>query len=427
MRGIAADRRASGVRRALGAAAVIALTVCSTALFTAIGAGPADAATECNVQPGGPYTGQPWQQSRLNFRSVWGITRGVGVKVAVLDSGLDIGPNVGATGQAAQIPHIQMHAVRGANVIPSPGKGQLKPTGTVDCYKHGTEVASIIGASKTDSAFVGVAPDATILPIKITDQNANSISQSTTSAAIRLAVAAGAQIINISAAADGKRQDMGELEAAVKYADSRGVVIVASAGNDGSTSNQPGFPAAFSPYYANVIAVSASDANDSIGSFSESGNYVTVAAPGVNVWVPAPDGYLKESGTSYAAPYVTGTVALMLAAHPSLVGHPGLVRNRLIATADPPPVRTPNPSYGYGVVDPYLAVTSIRNDAAVPTAAPARAAGAQPLSASVHDRGLENIALAVGLSLLGLAVLVTVGTAVYRAGNRQRSGGRAAL
>src|SRR5207245_7172010 len=124
------------------------------------------------------------------------------------------------------------------------------------------------------------------------------------------AVAHGAQIVNMSFA--GPKDEL--IERAIAATAARGIVMVAAAGNAGAKS-PPLYPAA----NANVIAVSATDAQDRLFAASNRGSYVAVAAPGVDIFLPAPDGkYQLISGTSFSAAYVSGLLALMLERNPSL-------------------------------------------------------------------------------------------------------------
>ena len=134
--------------------------------------------------------------------------------------------------------------------------------------------------------------------------------------AIDYAVNHGAKVINASWGAAGWD---GVIANAIQYADQHGVIIVAAAGNNGSNdSTTPFSPASYSSTYPNVIAVAATDSNGVLASWSNYGTgTVQLAAPGVNDYATYPNGYGTDSGTSMAAPLVTGTVALVEAAHPS--------------------------------------------------------------------------------------------------------------
>jgi membrane-anchored mycosin MYCP len=385
--------------RTAAAAAVALLFACATAPIA--GSADAQSAVDCLVKRGGPLTQTPpWAQTRLGFQRAWSATPGQGVRVAVIDSGLEKpSPELSALKTAV-----------GYNVLDH-------STITHDCANHGTGVAAIIAAPPTaDSSFVGVAPDATIIPIKQSDADTNANGSNTLAAAILEAIALRVKVANLSVTVTSPTA---ALHAAVESAAKAGLILVCAAGNDGQGNNLPTYPAAYSPQFSNIIAVSATDVNDSAASFSETGNYVDIAAPGLNVEVPSSGGgYAVVSGTSFATPYVTGTVALMLAANPNMT--PEQVRNRLEATADPPPVSVPDSKYGYGIVNPYLAVTAVREDVAAPSSAtpqPPLAARAAPVPA---DRHLQHVALGAAVALLGLAALVVAGAAVLRGQHSQR-------
>jgi membrane-anchored mycosin MYCP len=379
------------------AIAAVGLLICSVGL-TGVGASAAAASLDdCTLKPGGELNQTPWAQQRLDFQRAWSVTKGDGVVVAVIDSGLDT-RHKQLTG---------MHVAPGVNVI-----GSSTTTDTRDCAGHGTTVTSIIAAQHIDRVpFLGVAPGATIVPIKQTNtQSDKSGTAAGIARGIDAAIAAHARVANISVTVTTPN---GVLRDAVARAAKANLVLVAAAGNDGQNDNFAAYPAAYSDDFPNVIAVSASDAQDAIGNFADTGRYVTVAAPGVGVEVPQPvRGYARMDGTSFAAPYVTGTVALVIAAHPDLSA--AEVRNRLEATADRPPATVPDPRYGYGIINPYIAVTSIRDDSLVaPPAVPAPPLPA-PAAATPADRHLAHLALVTGAVLLSLAVLVAISGAVLR-------------
>jgi membrane-anchored mycosin MYCP len=380
--------------------------VCSVLLLTVATAVPAGAKpapktsptvqTGCTSPPttGSATSGTPWPQQRLNFRSAWPISNGTGVTVAVIDSGVDR-----TQPQMSAIHYADPH-----NVVT--GSSDVE-----DCVGHGTAVAGIIAAPpRSDTSFVGVAPGVTLIPVRQTDENGKG-SSTGIAAGIDWAVAHGARVVNISA---GTSTPSAPIEEAIARARAHDVVIVASAGNDGQTSGvrAKAYPAAYATAYDNVIAVAAVDQSDVVTNFSELGGYTTLSAPGVDVIVPAlRSGYRSDKGTSFAAPFVTGTVALMLGANPALT--PAQVRARLIATADPPPKTVPDPQYGYGIVNPYRAVTAIVAPGA--SAPPRSQVPLPPLAApQPPDRSEQHLALGLAAALVVLAAFLLGGWSLAR-------------
>jgi len=388
--------------RAARLAACVALTIAVSGVSSAIPAA-ADPVTSvpdqnCVPQSGGTIVGQPWAQKLLGFDRVWPITTGEGIRVAVIDTGID----------RRQPQMAQIHVQDGRDVSGT-GTG---PTDTTDCNGHGTGVAGIIAAPHVnDTLFEGVAPGVTIIPVRQTGSDGKGTTQAL-AAGITYAVDQHANVINVSISA-GK--STASLQAAVAYAARHNVVIVAAAGNDGDSTevSKISYPAAYASTYPNVIGVAAIDEKGQIASFSDTGNYVCVAAPGSNIVIPSrQSGYTTDSGTSFATPFVTGTVALMMRAFPALT--PLQLRNRLEATADPPPVTVPSNRYGYGIVDPYLALTSVRDDSAPPPSAAAVAPLPAPVRPQPPDRHLQHVALGAGLGLVGLAVLAGLAVVAFR-------------
>ncbi len=160
--------------------------------------------------------------------------------------------------------------------------------------------------------LMGSAPQARILGIRAFGTAANG-AESTTFVilkALNYAVLHGAQIVNMSFA--GPKDPL--IERGIGAMAARGIVMVAAAGNAGAKS-PPLYPAANS----NVIAVSATDAGDKLFAASNRGGHIAIAAPGVDIFLPAPDGkYQMTSGTSFSAAYISGLAALMLERNPAL-------------------------------------------------------------------------------------------------------------
>ncbi|WP_329258817.1 type VII secretion-associated serine protease mycosin [Streptomyces sp. NBC_01478] len=311
--------------------------------------------------PSKPYTGRPWALQRVNLDELWAQSTGKGVKVAVIDTGVDV-----KNPQLKQA----VDASAGENLLPTKNaKGESidrgNKQGTTDTVGHGTRVAGIIAARPAKgTGFVGLAPDATIIPIKQNDAEGDGTA-ATLATAIDDAVRKGAGVINISQDTANAVAPDDKLEAAVDRALERGVVVVASAGNDGLGGTvQITYPAS----YKGVLAVAASDRNNERASFSQSGEFVGVAAPGVDMISTVPgDGHCSDNGTSFSAPYVAGVAALLKAKYPKwsaqqIVAQIEQTAERSISGHDR--------LVGWGVVDPVKALTDVDPEHPVETPEP---------------------------------------------------------
>ena len=189
-------------------------------------------------------------------------------------------------------------------------------------HAHGTHVAGIIGAAENGDGVVGVAPGVQLMDLNvgaITPSGQPGITTTAVARAIRYAADNGADIINLSLGTPpgSPRQGSLPVEQAIMHAESRGVLVVAAAGNDGTNLDlAPGWPASYE--FSNMITVGASTPSDSRAGFSNYGAVVDVFAPGVLILSSMPNGQLSfMSGTSQATPVVVGTAALALEARPA--------------------------------------------------------------------------------------------------------------
>jgi hypothetical protein len=215
---------------------------------------------------------------------------------------------------------------------------------------HGTGMA---GAMASHRRLVGVAPGARILAVNAFGTDSESAYGTTEQIlkGIDWAIAKGAKVINMSFA--GPRDPLVQL--ALKKAYDQGIVLVAAAGNAGPQS-EPLFPAAD----PDVIAVTATDVNDALLPQANRGAHISVAAPGVDVLVPAPNAqYQITTGTSVAAAEVSGVIALMLERKPD--ADPESIRRALQTTAKDLGPRGRDDDFGWGLVDPYLAMLALEN------------------------------------------------------------------
>ncbi|WP_435796634.1 type VII secretion-associated serine protease mycosin [Kitasatospora indigofera] len=342
----------------------------------------------------------PWSLQRVLLDQLWQDDKvtGAGVTVAVIDTGVDDGN-----------PQLAGKVLNGGTLLTDKDKKPVEGTGKTDLVGHGTKVAGIIAAAKRDATgFVGLAKGATILAIRQNDSEGNG-DVGTLVTAIRSAVDQGARVINISQDVrssddSGRFPGYDTLKDAVEYAEAKKVVVVASSGNDGREG--PTYPAA----YPTVLAVGASNRNNERADFSQYGDFVDVAAPGVDMLSTVPkQGQCVDNGTSFAAPYVAGVAALLVGAHPDWT--PAQIRARIEQTAQ----RTEhaqNRFIGWGVVDPVKAVTSTAPpaEAAVPDTPRALSAGAvvpMPvgLAETQADRDARTATYVLGIGALLVALL----------------------
>jgi membrane-anchored mycosin MYCP len=336
-------------------------------------------------------TGVPWAQQALDFSSVWPLTEGKGVTVAVVDSGVDY------TAQLAG-------RVRAAD---------LTGTGPADCVGHGTAIAAIIAAGDQQAQgnpFEGVAPEARIVSIKVNDQETGNAA--TLALGIRDAALLKAGVINVSVTT----RNVPELAAAVAFALEQGSVIVAAGGNDEGEEKcvGPCYPAS----YPGVLSVGAVASDGSLGPFSNQRSNVAVTAPGVNVTSAYPGSGFQVNdlnGTSYATAFVSGVAALVRAHYPHLSAA-GVVR-RIELTAN----GNAGPGTGDGLVDPLQAVTAIVPPAAAQRPSPPGRPQPVPVARAPRpDRAVIDTALEVTAGALGAAAVVVLVAVVVSYGRRRR-------
>ena len=285
-----------------------------------------------------PLIDQQWGLVAIGAPSVWSITRGAGVTVAVIDSGSGPHPDLNANLDTGRT---MFGSIDSAGVI------------DVDVAGHGSHVSGII-AAVADNAIggSGVAPQARILPIRVLGAKGEGISADVLKA-VRFAVDSGVKVINLSLGGDAESAD---LTKAIQYAVDRNVLVVAAAGN-GAADSTPKWPAASDL----ALAVTAIDRNNGVTSFDQRGEYIDLAAPGVSI-LSSTVGFYDEkkcpsqtplfcysSGTSMAAAFVTGAAALLFAAQPSITA--AQVRDVLQRTATDIGALGRDTTFGYGLVN----------------------------------------------------------------------------
>jgi subtilisin family serine protease len=378
-----------------------------------------------NLPAGEPDSELLWPgfQLALSEAGVWYVNQGKDVTVAVIDTGVDrtnpvFGPNT---------------VLPGASVADPGGRGDY------DCDGHGTAVAAIVAGRESGLfGFAGVAPQARILPIRATADAAEPETPEQLADAILTASSAGARVINVSI---GVSHDSPALQRAVQNALARDALIVAPVGLDGTKSYPASIPG--------VLAVGAVDAKGGAAQFEQSPG-VMVAAPGGRMAVPAagdPNGLTAMQGTDLAVPFVSGAAALVLSYRPTL--HNWQVVERLEATADQPsnpsaagtastagpastantastprtagPQAIPDAAIGYGIIDPYRAVSEDLPTERRPDPSGGPGDIVSPAAAAVPGADRDASRLALGVSTAG--VLALAAPVVLAAARRGRPKG----
>jgi len=326
----------------------------------------------------------------------WDVVRGSpAVTVAVLDTGVD-----------AAHPDLVGALLSGTTYVSQPSS-ECVPETTRDDNGHGTHVSGIVGANGNDGRGVaGVAFGVRVLPVKALDCTGVG-SLSDVAQAITWAVDRGARIVNLSL---GSPFDSATLRSAIAFASSRNVLVVAAVGNCGGTLerctslNQIDYPAA----YEEVVAVGATDTDDSLAAFSTRNATVGVVAPGRRIvsTTPTYPVYLSQrqsnpvtlmhgvvSGTSQAAPFVAGLAALIWSQEPALSAPQ--VAQRLRSTADDLGAPGRDDSFGAGRINALRAVTSTADVYAATYdtgSVPTSVETARPVSATVRVTNRSSFA-----------------------------------
>lgn len=279
------------------------------------------------VRPGQPAEELPWGVERVKASLAWEKTRGAGVKVGILDTGVD-----------CTHPDLK-EGIKGGFSIQQAGDWMKDRNG------HGTHVAGIIGARRNGLGVVGVAPECELYAIQVLDARGfGKVSQVVEG--LQWAVEQRLQVVNMSL---GLAEHSETLAVAVRKASQSGVLLVAAAGNGGDLGSVL-FPAR----YPEVVAVAATTREDKRASYSSRGPEVDVAAPGEEILSTYPGGrYKTMSGTSMAAPHVAGVLSLLLSAYPQ--NSPQWARSRLLESAHPLPGLSPE-EQGAGLVDAVQAL-----------------------------------------------------------------------
>ncbi|MFD7549272.1 type VII secretion-associated serine protease mycosin [Streptomyces sp. NPDC059816] len=396
-----------------------ALVVAATALTLPVAPNAAADTGQCTF-PAEPYQGRPWALQRVLLDELWDESTGKGVEVAVIDTGVDV--------KHPQLTRA-VDTSKGLNSLPAKPEDDNgdpvprgKADGTGDTVGHGTRVAGLIAARPAKgTGFVGLAPDARIIPIHQNDAHGNGTAASLATS-IRHAIDEGADVINISQDTANAVESSPDLKQQINAALDAEIVVVASAGNDGLGGNVKNTYPASEP---GVLAVAASDRNNERAPFSQSGEFVGVAAPGVDMVSTVPGGgHCADNGTSFAAPYVAAVAALLRAKHPDWPAR------RIVAQIQQTAERSvagPDRLVGWGVVDPVRALTEDDRPVDAPVAdegvnrAEAPTAPRVDLGESAADRD-ARLATYVTVAATVLAAVLAGIAVTVRDRSRRRDG-----
>ncbi|HEY0537492.1 MAG TPA: S8 family serine peptidase [Actinoallomurus sp.] len=381
----------------MSAARAVAVALAGAVLTGAplLPSAPASAAGKCAAPARKVVGAVPWAQRVLAPERAWALTRGGGLIVGIVD-----------TGVSAATPALSGAVLSGRDVL-------AHGAADTDCRGHGTFVAGLLAARpKAGSGLAGIAPGVRLLPIRVAPDE-NQVDPGPLAAGIRAAVAGGARVIAVGVAT---ATSTSALRGAVAYANAHDVVVVASTDMAGmSATGDAVYPAGL----PGVLAVASVEADGRPASSLGSKERPDLAAPGSDLLSVAPrgNGNVTASGSGVAVAFVAGAAALVRAYRPGLKA--GEVRHRLEATADHPTGRLPDPAVGYGMADPVAAVT---------TALPEESGepAPEPHVRQVHfvlpprpDRDREHRALVTAATVGSAAALGWLVIATIRRGRRR--------
>ena len=278
-----------------------------------------------------PYLNSEWHIAKIGATSAWDFSVGSGIIIAILDSGID-----------STHPDLAPNIVPGYNVYDN-------NTNTSEVCGHGTKVAGAAAAINNNAAGVsGVAGQAKIMPVRITDLSCYAYFSSTANGII-YAADHGARVVNVSY---GYTPLSTAAQSAANYLRSKGGLLFDSTGNNAIDEN-------ITPTDT-MISVSSTDSSDNLSSFSSWGNFTVLSAPGSGIYTTvAGGGYGFVNGTSFSSPIAAATAALVMAANPSLSADQ--VQNILFTTAADLGTAGRDNKFGYGRVDAARAVAAARS------------------------------------------------------------------
>ncbi|MFD8060895.1 S8 family serine peptidase [Streptomyces cyaneofuscatus] len=293
-----------------------------------------------------------WYLSALQAEEMWKVAAGEGIKIAVIDSGVNPS-TVSLKGQVLQ----------GMDATGAPGEE------TDDYDGHGTTMAELIAGTGKGGGLKGLAPGAKIIPLRVSDtafQKKHSVNANETADAIRAAADSDAKIISMSVSSEFSTPR--EREAA-KYAESKGKIFFASVGNNAKSDNKDHYPAS----YPQVVGVASADQSGKVSKYSQNGNSVNIAAPGDSIPYWCDNTFQSycdgDGGTSAATAIASASAALVWSAHPDWTANQ--VLNVLFDTASRTWKKGDRSAYlGHGLIRPAMNILKGKGDPGDPDISP---------------------------------------------------------
>jgi type VII secretion-associated serine protease mycosin len=308
---------------------------------TAVATVPGNAVTFARVPADDPVRDEQWQLDYLDANDAWQRADGSGVTVAVLDSGVDSGH-----------PDLAGQVLPGVDLVDATTDGRADPVG------HGTTVAALIaGRSDDGHGVVGLAPKAKILPVRVLNKENRYDDATTVANGVRWAVDHGARVVNLSLGGTGTSEALAE---ALDYAFDKDVVVVACTGNITPPAPTAVWYPAREPGVLAVAGLSHDEGDEPLWTSSITGPQTVLAAPAADLLGARPGGYWRVQGTSFAAPLVSATAALVRSRWPRMSA--ANVVNRLVSTARDLGAAGRDDEYGFGAVDPVAALSGNVSD-----------------------------------------------------------------
>ncbi|WPB90499.1 S8 family serine peptidase [Streptomyces malaysiensis] len=299
-----------------------ALAILGAGLMAVGGTAPAAAAQD--------VSSQQWYLKDMQAESMWKVSKGKGVTVAVVDTGVN-----------ASISELRGQVLEGADM-------SHNPTGAhKDSDGHGTNIAALIAGTGASGGIQGLAPGAKILPVKdVVDARVDS-SDGIVSKAIRYAADHGARVINVSQGSDAVSGQLPRTLSAVKYAIKKGSLIFAAVGNTGNKTNYVTYPAGF----PGVVGVGAINREGKATKWSNSGDQVGMVAIGDEIPIHCGSNVCTSYGTSQATAITSASAALIWSKHPEWTNNQ-VLRVMMQTAAKPTTGDIPSSYLGYGSVRP---------------------------------------------------------------------------